>query len=290
VINEKDFKEYILYKNDTRTTTLPTATVVVVLYNIAEEIFELLNSLQKQSFPSFEIVIINNGKIETEVAERIKAGSLLYIESSWNSVSLGRNIGAAYARGDIVIFLDDDCIAHKDLVRSHVLTYQDPSVLGVQGKSLPRRFPFYCRFQSHYDLGNTIKPLVVIGLEGNVSLRKGVLKEVGGFDPELFGAEGLELSYRIAKKYQKPKRLIYNPEAIIYHDFAQGLFDYLEKCYRHIKMREKLNQQHPHIMAFAKEYSQYSKQKNTFSSLFEKVAFTSIGLLGRTAQELAKYF
>ena|GEM_PF-3073030 len=290
MINEKSFKEYILYRNDKRTTTLPTATVVVVLYNIAAEVFELLNSLQKQSFPSFEIIIINNGKIETKVAERIKAESLLYIESSWNSVSLGRNIGAAYARGGIVIFLDDDCIADKDLVRSHVLSYQEPSVLGVQGKSLPRHFPFYCRFQSHYDLGNTIKPLVVIGLEGNVSLRKTVLTEVGGFDPELFGAEGAELSYRIAKKYQKPERLIYNPEAIIYHDFAQGLFDYLEKCYRHIKMREKLNQQHPHIMTFAKEYSQYSKQKDTFSSLFEKVAFTSVGLLGKTAQELAKYF
>ena len=290
MIKEKDYKEYIVSISDKRIITLPTATVVVVLYNTDVEIFDLMNSLKEQSLTSFEIVMINNGEIEAKVVEQIKAEPFLYIESSWNSVSLGRNIGTAYARGDIVIFLDDDCIPHKDLVRSHVLSYGEPEILGVQGKSLPKRFPFYYHFQSHYDLGNTIKPLVVIGLEGNVSLRKSVLNEVGGFDPELFGAEGLELSYRIAKKYHKPKRLIYNPEAIIYHDFAQGLFDYLEKCYRHIKMREKLNQQHPHIMTFAKEYSQYSKQKDTFSSLFEKVAVTSVGLLGRTAQELAKYF
>jgi len=290
VINEKDYKEYIVTISDKRITTLPTATIVVVLYNIGAEIFELMNSLEEQSLTSFEIVIINNGKIEAKVAERIKTGPLLYIESSWNSVSLGRNIGTAYARGDIVIFLDDDCIAHKDLVRSHVLSYDDPSVLGVQGKSLPRRFPFYCHFQSHYDLGDTIKPLVVIGLEGNVSLRKGVLTEVGGFDPELFGGEGLELAYRIAKKYKHPKGLIYNPEAIIYHDFAQGLFDYLEKCYRHIKMRDKIKQEYPDIISFAKEFGPDPRPKNTSSSFPEKVAFKLVGLLGKTLQELAKYF
>lgn len=290
MINEKDFKEYILCKNDKRITTLPTATVVVVLYNIAEEIFELMNSLQKQSFPSFEIVIINNGKIEAKVVERIKAEPLLYIESSWNSVSLGRNIGTAYARGDIVIFLDDDCIAHKDLVRSHVLSYCEPEILGVQGKSLPKRFPFYCHFQSHYDLGNTVNPMVVIGLEGNVSLRKSVLTEVGGFDPKLFGGEGLELSYRIAKKYKQPKGLIYNPEAIIYHDFAQGLFDYLEKCYRHTKMRDKIKQQYPDIISFAKEFGPYPRPKNTFSSFLEKVAFKLIQVLGISVEQFAKYF
>lgn len=290
MINEKNYKEYIVSISDKRITTLPTATVVVVLYNIGVEIFELMNSLNEQSLTSFEIVIINNGKVDEKVVERIKAESFLYIESSSNSVSLGRNIGTAYARGDIVIFLDDDCIPHKDLVRSHVLSYHEPSVLGVQGKSLPRHFPFYCHFQSHYDLGNTIKPIVVIGLEGNVSLRKSVLTEVGGFDPVLFGAEGLELSYRIAQKYQKPQRLIYNPEAIIYHDFAQGLFDYLEKCYRHIKMKEKLNQQYPNITTFAKEYSQYSMPKDTLSSFYKRVAIKLVGLLGKTAQELAKYF
>ena len=97
MIHERDFKEYILSRNDKRITTLPTATVVVVIYNIAEGVLELMNSLQKQSFPSFEIVIINNGKIEAKVVDRIKAEPLLYIESSWNSVSLGRNIGAVSA-------------------------------------------------------------------------------------------------------------------------------------------------------------------------------------------------
>ena len=289
MINEKDFKDYILSDNDGRIIAMPTATVVVVAYNTGEAVFELTNSLNEQSHFSFEIVIINNGKIEPKVVERIKAEPLLYIESSWNSVSLARNIGTAYARGDIIIFLDDDCIAHKDLVRSHVLSYQEFSVLGVQGKSLPKRFPFYCHFQSHYDLGNTIKP-AVIGLEANASFKKSALIEVGGFDPELFGGEGLELSYRIAKKYKRPNALIYNPEAVIYHDFAQGLFDYLEKCYRHTKMRDKLIQQHPDIISFTKEFGPYPRPINTFSSSFEKVAFKLVQLLGRSVEKLARYF
>jgi len=289
MLNKKDYKKYIIYKDDARVIAKPSATIVIVIYNSGQDILELTRSLDHQSYFCFEIVIINNGNIEQKVVEHIKKKPFLYIESNRNSVSLGRNIGTAYARGDIIIFLDDDCIAHKDLVQSHVLSYQKPSVLGVQGKSLPRRFPFYCHFQSHYDLGNTIKP-AVIGLEANASFKKSALIEVGGFNPELFGGEGLELSYRIVKRYQQPKALIYNPAAIICHDFAQGLFDYLEKCYRHVKMRKKLFLQYPEIISFTKEFGPYPSPKNTFSSSFERIAFKLVQLLGLSVEKLAEYF
>ena len=61
MINKEDYKEYIVTISDKRITTLPTATIVIVLYNIGAEIFELMNSLEEQSLTSFEIVIINNG-------------------------------------------------------------------------------------------------------------------------------------------------------------------------------------------------------------------------------------
>lgn len=289
MLNSKEYRDYIIYENDARVVMYPSATIVIVIYNSDKDILELTQSLYEQSYSAFEIVIINNGKIEPKVVEHIRTQPVLYIESSWNSVSLGRNIGTAYARGDIIIFLDDDCIAHEDLVRSHILSYEQSSVLGVQGKSLPRRFPFYYHFQSHYDLGSTIKP-AVIGLEANASFKKSVLTEVGGFNHELFGGEGLELSYRIVKRYEQPTSLIYNPAAIIYHDFAQGLFDYLEKCYRHIKMRDKLIRQYPDIISFAKEFGPYPSPKNVFSSASEKIAFKLIQLLGLSVEKLAKLF
>ena len=76
---------------------------------------------------------------------------------------------------------------------------------------------------------------------------------VGGFDPEFFGGEGVELSYRIAQRFGKEK-LIYYPKAVIYHDYAKGMADYLEKLFRHEKMRRKLLRQYPEIEQFIDSY------------------------------------
>ncbi len=287
-MNPKDFKEYIAFENEGRRTEfIPAATVVIVTYNTGEAILELIDSLKSQTFSEFEIVVVDNGGNEQKV-NQIMAGPVLYIESRKNSVSLGRNIGTAYARGEVVVFLDDDCLAHRDLVEAHIRCYRDPLVLGARGMALPKSNPLFHHFQSHYDLGPAIKP-TVIELEGNSSYRKSVLSDVGGFNPELFGAEGLELSYRIVRKYKRPEAIIYTPEAIIYHDYSKGLLDYLEKCYRHPKMRHKLMQQYPHIMNFAKEYDLCSESNHKVSSFYEKCAVKVVGLLGTAAEKLAKY-
>lgn len=289
-MNPQDFKDKISLENEGRIhTSIPDATVVIVMYNTGKAILELLDSLKKQSLSSFEIIVVNNGKIGPKVVEQVMAEPVLYLESTQNSVSLGRNIGTSYARGEIVIFLDDDCLAHHDVVRAHVHSYRDPAVLGVQGKGVPKRVPFYCHFQSHYDLGPAVRP-AVIGFEANASFRKSVLSEVGGFDPDLFGAEGLELSYRIIREFKQAEALIYNPEAIILHDFATGFFDYLEKCYRHPKMRERMVRQYPHIVEFTNHYGPYPTPQRQFSSFFEKWAVKAVGLMGSAAEKLARYW
>ncbi len=288
-MNPKDFKEYIAFENEgRRTESVPAATVVIVTYNAGEAILELIDSLKRQTFSEFEIVVVDNGGNEQKV-NQIMAEPLLYISNKRNfGLSLGRNIGTAYARAEIVISLDDDCLAHKELVGAHVRCYRDPLILGARGTAVPKKRPLFHHFQSHYYLGPTAKPTVIV-LEGNSSFRKSVLSDVGGFNPELFGAEGLELSYRIVRKYKRPEAIIYTPEAIIFHDYSKGLLDYLEKCYRHPKMRHKLMQQYPHIMNFAKEYDLCSESNHKFSSFYEKCAVKVVGLLGTAAEKLAKY-
>ena len=289
MINAKNFEEYIAVIEEGRNfKTTPEATVIIVIYNSGEAVLDLLASLKDQTFSAFEIIIVNNGKIPSKVVETIIAEPVLYIESKRNSLSLGRNIGTAYAMAGIIVCLDDDCIAHRDLVKVHVESYRDSSVLGVQGKGHPNRYPFYDHFQSHYNLGPTVEP-AVIGFEGNMSFRKRVLIETEGFDPDLFGGEGLDLSYRIIQRYKQPRGLIYNPDAIVFHDFAKGFFDYIEKCCRHPKMRNKLFRQNPRILQFAKGYGPYNKPQDTYSSLREKLAVKLVGLFGSAAELIGRY-
>jgi glycosyltransferase involved in cell wall biosynthesis len=285
----KDFSNYIAFEHEGRESKhSPEATVVIVTYDSGEDLLALLASLYRQTFSEFEIIVIDNGRTEPYVTERILTEPHLYIRSRRNSLSFGRNIGTAFARGEIIISLDDDCLAHKDLIKAHVQSYCDPSILAVRGKALPKTDSLFNHFQAHYDLGPATRP-AVIGLEGNSSYRKRILEEIGGFNPDLFGTEGLELSYRIVQRYNRPEGIIYNPGAIIYHDFAKGFFHYVKKCYRHPKMRDDLVKQYSHILTFAKKYGPYEKPDRSYSSLSEKVAVRSVWLLGRIAELIGKY-
>lgn len=283
-----DYDSYIADRSDKRDMeVVPSATVVIVTYNSGSAVLDLVNTLQKQTNRSFETAIINNGKIEQAVVQALKNEPLLYIENNENSVSLGRNIGAASGRGEIIIFLDDDCLAHENLIDAHVTCLEKHNAYGARGKALAKKKPFYHHYQAHYDLGPHILP-TVIGLEGNCSLRKKTFIDVGGYNPDHFGAEGLDLSYRIVRQYDEPNAILYNPEAIIYHDYASGLMDYLEKCYRHPIMREKLVQQFPDIIEFGRKYGPYPIVKQPYCFPFEKFSVKCVGLMGLIAEKLGK--
>ncbi len=286
-MNQEDCQKFVRTIHDGRTEEQPVASVVIVIYNTNEDILDLLASLQEQETQGFEIIIVNNGRIKEEIIAELLGKQLLYIENSKNSVSLGRNLGTIYARGDIVIFLDDDCLAHADLVGAHLRCFEDENILAANGKALAKQRALYHHFQSHYDLGDQVAT-AVIRLEGNCSVRKEVLFAVGGFDPELFGAEGLDLTYKIVNKYGRRDAIIYTPEAIIYHDFADGLINYLEKCYRQPRMRTKLAKEFPDIIKFAREYGPYPQVCQAYSSLLEKIVVKIIGRMGVLAEKLGR--
>lgn len=250
------------------------ATVVVVTYKRNQQLIECLDSLTRQSYKDFETIVIDNGKNEAVHASlsRYKVRHILLKKNY--GLSMGRNIGIEYARGDIIIFLDDDAIASPDLVQSHVEAHQELNIVGLRGKAIGKTQTIYNDLQQHYDIGEKIKPAVV-NLGGNASFKRDMLIEVGGFDPDFFGHEDLELTYRIVKKYGKNK-VIYYPKAVIYHDFANSLKKHLKKHVRHSLMWDMLEETHPHILEFQRSYTSKGQKKNQKLGLFRKMKLRTI--------------
>ncbi|UCG55040.1 MAG: glycosyltransferase [Dehalococcoidia bacterium] len=227
-------------------------SVVIVTYKRNNDLVECLNSLQAQSEDNFEIIVVDNGNDE-HLFRILQYYNLKYIRLRDNfRPSMGRNIGTEYARGDVVCFLDDDGIADTDFIKEHLLAYDKYEIIGLRGRILPRTDTIYNYLQSHYDFGNDIKEFY-ISVEGNCSFKRDALLVSGGFDTELFGGEGLELSFRLVNLFGREK-LIYYPKAIIYHDVATGLGDYLEKVLRHERMRRKWRSKYPDILKYYYSY------------------------------------
>lgn len=91
---------------------MPQLSVIVPVYNVERYLSECLDSILKQTFTDYEIVLVNDGSQDSSVSvceryvdkdERIK----LYHQKNQGLWS-ARNTGMKYASGDWIIFLDSD--------------------------------------------------------------------------------------------------------------------------------------------------------------------------------------
>ena len=254
---------------DFSTKSAPQATVVVVTYKRNQQLLECLASLARQSYKDFETIVIDNGKNEAVHAGLSKYNVRHILLKKNYGLSIGRNIGIEYARSDIVIFLDDDALAGPNLVKSHVEAHQELNIVGLRGKAIGKTRTIYNDLQQHYDLGEEIKPTIV-NLGGNASFKRDTLIEVGGFNPNYFGHEDLELTYRLVNRYGTDK-VIYYPKAVIYHDFANSLKKHLKKHVRHSLMWDALEETHPHISKFLMSYASQAQKKSQRCGIIYKI-------------------
>jgi GT2 family glycosyltransferase len=263
-------------------------SIVVVTYNREKELGECLDSLKNQTFKDFEIIIIDNGEIK-HIMDQLRAFNVLYIRLTKNyGLSQGRNVGTLYAKTPIVCSLDDDALADSHYAEAHFEAHKKYDIFALRGKSLPKKSGLiYNEVQNNYDLGSAVQE-AYINLEGNSSFKKEILLDIGGFNPKFFGYEGTELSCRIVEKFGDRSKLIYYPEAIIYHDYAQSLLDYLEKIFRHEKMLMALRRNYPAIAHFMKSYKKPIFISFPDNNLFRKGYRNIINTLGKGAKLFAR--
>jgi len=261
----------------------PAASVVVVTYNNKEPLLDNLEALKNQTIQNFEIVVIdNNDKIK--ISEFVVKYDVRYIKLKKNyGLTIGRNVGVKFARGDIIIFLDDDAIPANNFVEEHVLAHGIYDIFGLRGKSLPKTNSIYNHLNEHYDLGDRVINYF-INLEGNSSFKKNFLVEIGGFNPKLQGAggyEGTEITFRAIIKYKDKTKFIYNPKAIIYHDFSTTFVKYIKKRLRHAKYEKILKSEFPDIFLFCQEYPPPARVKNNSLTLFEQIILKTVKLAAK---------
>ena len=87
-------------------------TVIIPTLERVKEPLLMLESLKKQTFKNFEVIIIDqneNGIIEKEINSYKKYYQLTHIKVEPLGASNARNVGLEKASGEIITFPDDDC-------------------------------------------------------------------------------------------------------------------------------------------------------------------------------------
>lgn len=203
---------------------------VVICTTLRNELKKCLRSIEEQSFNDFEILLISNKEIPSELfTEKTK-----FIKTESKNLSQQRNEGIKKSEGDILVFADDDVVASEHWLEELVKHYDDSDVMCVGGRVNPDfeeeseiigeldKHIFYGLIGATFIEGEKPRELKSPLLWGcNISFRKKIFDEVGYFPEELGRSEGKLLSdeerFIELKVLEEEYKIIYEPEAIVEH-------------------------------------------------------------------------
>jgi len=221
-------------------------SVIIPTRNRADTLSTTLVSIERQTLDQslFEVIVCDNNSTDntSEVAHSYsnKFHNFKYIKTIEPGLHVGRNKGYQEAKGNILVYIDDDIEAFPELLYTINEVFKDDEVMLVGGKNLPKwevdppdwaidmwtpnkdSERILCYF-SIIDLGNQIKeidPSYVFGC--NFSVRKSIIAQTKGFHPDGMPQEIIEyrgdgetaISNYISTKGYKT---IYHPNASVYH-------------------------------------------------------------------------
>lgn len=209
-----------------------TAAVVVLAWRWSADIADVLHGLEDQTSRDFDVLVIDNGAgFQPQLAELTGIPSYTYLRLPENvGASAGRNAAITAVENDVLIFLDDDSTPEPGLVAAHLAAYERPGVVATRGTGIPKTARFLSRASFNYDLGP--EPVAAfLNTENNCSIVRKVLRDMGGFDEQLFGHEGNELSLRLIDRYGTDC-IVYVPDALVRHDDYDSVPHYFRKNFR----------------------------------------------------------
>lgn len=219
-----------------RTSDRATVSVVICTLNRAAHLESCLLQLRRQSYPRFEVIVVNGPSTDdTEAVLGRFAGEIKVRRNPRANLCISRNLGIAAASGGIVAFLDDDSFAHPEWMREALPAFDDPLTTAVGGLSYRFRdetvefsnglltetaypWPIQPKPGNHHrgtgDLWNTVTG-------NNCLFRREALLDVDGFDEQIPYTH--DESNVVMKMARCGMRARHRPLAMVHHGSQPSL-------------------------------------------------------------------
>jgi glucosyl-dolichyl phosphate glucuronosyltransferase len=215
-------------------------SVIVPTHNRSDMLQTVINSLKFQTYQSeaYEIIIVDNASGDDTHVKAMEFVQEIppvihYLYEPRLGISHARNCGAMAARGEIIVFIDDDAIAEPGWLSAYATSFSsDPDIVCVGGKSVlwwenERPSWFGIELEGYLGgnsiLGDQKRSFLPdqFPFGNNMAIQKKAFLAVpGGFDSS-FGHTGTQLGAhdetRIIDHLRDMGKIIYEPEACIQH-------------------------------------------------------------------------
>ena len=235
-------------------------SIVVPTHNRSDLVASLLHTLSiaRARFPgTVEILVVDSSEgDEPDAINKLCARyNACYLRCT-NHVCKKRNIGIQQAGSEYILFTDSDCEVPPDILTQHAQAYESAredigGVLGVTtitGDLAPiwQTLKLDASFTAAFSFARWLK-YAPWGTCTNISFRREVLRQVGGFDenwPLVVYGEDVDLGLRVN---EAGFRIQCNPAAIVKHNstLISSLRQVLRKKYLSGRADYYLGQKHP---------------------------------------------
>jgi GT2 family glycosyltransferase len=221
-------------------------SIIIPAFNAERTIGQCLDAITKALPNKKEIIVVDDGSTDRtrEIISQFKVK--LICQTKNKGAAAAKNVGLGQAAGEIIAFIDSDCIIQESYFTDLIQVLDDTklSVGGVGGVISPFEGglisdSFSIRFFGCSPIGET-KIREIDSLSGGSSIYpKTVLSKVGGFDECLGGGEDFDLNVRIRKIGYK---LLLVPYVEVFHIHPVRLSQLTKKWFNYGKLSFAVSQ------------------------------------------------
>lgn len=208
--------------------TAPSVSVVIATYRRGAELRRAIGDALAQTYSPLELIVVDQTEEHDEATQRF-VGSIddprfAYFLVTPASLPAARNFGLDRAKGDIVIFIDDDVTLPAGFVQAHVDAFDDDTIGAVAGRVREPGVPVSDRLfvlngrgvpEGTYDYPYATDAYSAPGC--NMSFRRDVIKGIGGFATVFIGAANHEEVDASERLRRAGYRIRYAPAAVLEH-------------------------------------------------------------------------
>lgn len=243
--------------------TYPFVSIIICSLNGAAYIADCLRSIQSQTYPADkrEVIVIDDGSIDetSSIARSFDGVRVIRFEEN-KGIPIARNAGLNAAQGDLIAYIDSDCVAEPQWLEQVVPAFSDPTIVAAGGKVLAfSRATISQRYMEATGYGNPARNSPQKGILGrligygltmvyptiletkaidvqavytaNVVYRGTVIRAIGGFDEHLQTSEDSDVAARLRTQ---GGRIVYIPNAIVRHRHYETLAKVVGEPYKRV--------------------------------------------------------
>lgn len=210
-------------------------SIIIPVKKINDYIKESIPKILKLNYSQFEIIIFTDCEEPEFSFDKTKI-----VASGKVGPAQKRDLAIKYAKGDILAFLDDDAYPENDWLEKALVHFKNEKVAAVGGPAItPESDDLWQKlsatvFESFIGGAFARNRYLSLGCPQEVTdwptvnllIRKKIFIEIGGFDSKYWPGEDTKLCLDLINKGLK---IIYEPQAIVYHHRRSNLLNHFKQ-------------------------------------------------------------